>query len=128
MMQLEGLWLLAFWTWVLWLGPWHWQTLAVSYSAFAFSWSSLQWIYHMRTPIHVIEGAYNLRAPSLIRVLFLNFNYNLTHHRDPALPWQELYRSSNPKETQPIWYRYLLVFRAPIPFPEDLSILQKRYF
>src|SRR5688572_24542077 len=28
---------------------WRLQVLAVAYAAFAFSWSSLQWVYHMRT-------------------------------------------------------------------------------
>jgi fatty acid desaturase len=128
MMQIEGLWMWTFWLTVLVFGPWRWQTVVSAYAAFAFSWSSLQWIYHMHTPIHVVEGAYNLRTPALVRVLFLNFNYNLTHHRHPALPWQELYRRSDPKETQPLWYRYLLVFRAPVPFPDDPSRLDKRYF
>lgn len=127
-LQLEGLGSLAFWTAVIAWGPWRLSTLAIAYGAFAFSWSSLQWIYHMHTPVHVVEGAYNLRAPGPVRALFLNFNYNLTHHRNPWLPWQELYRQSNPEETQPLWYRYLLVFRPPVPFPDDLSVLEKRYF
>jgi fatty acid desaturase len=127
-MQLEGIGLLAFWGGLVWFGPWQWQTLAVAYAAFAFSWSSLQWIYHVHTPVHVVEGAYNLRAPGLVRILFLNFNYNLTHHRRPSVPWQELQARSDPKETQPIWYRYPLIFRPPVPFPKDLSVLDKRYF
>ena len=118
----------AFWVGLLWLGPWRWQTLAIAYAAFAFSWSSLQWVYHLHTPVHVVEGAYNLRAPLLVRILFLNFNYNLTHHRRPSLPWQELYSHSDQKETQPLWYRYLLTFRPPVRLPKDLSVLAKRYF
>jgi fatty acid desaturase len=127
-MQIEGVVFLAFWGGLLWVGPWQWQTIAVAYATFAFSWSSLQWVYHLHTPVHVVEGAYNLRAPWLVRVLFLNFNYNLTHHRRPALPWQELYSGSDQRETQPLWYRYALIFRPPVPFPEDLSVLDKRYF
>ena len=127
-LQFEGLLSLAFWGTMVSLGPWRAQTLALAYAGFAFSWSSLQWIYHVHTPVHVIEGAYNLRAPRLVRTLFLNFNYNLTHHRSPSLPWQELHARSNPAETQPIWSRYLLIFRRPVPFPEDPSVLEKRYF
>ena len=127
-MQLEGICFAAFWIALLWLGPWRWQTLAIAYAAFAFSWSSLQWVYHLHTPIHVVEGAYNLRLPLPVRILFLNFNYNLTHHRRPSLPWQELRAHSDPRETQPLWYRYLLIFRPPVPFPQDLSVLAKRYF
>lgn len=127
-LKLEGAWMAVFWSSLIVLGPWQWQTVAISYAAFAFSWSSLQWIYHLYTPLHVVEGAYNVRTPWLLRVLFLNFNYNLTHHRQPALPWQELHRRSNLRETQPLWYRYLLIFRPPIRIPEQPSVLAKRYF
>lgn len=130
-MQLEGLALWAFVVASVWLGPWKISTLAIAYAAFAFSWSSLQWIYHLNTPLHVVEGAYNLRLPFPIRWLFLNFNCNLTHHRSPSTPWQELYRVSNQRETQPLWYRYLRVFLPPRPFPtqpHQFAQLEKRYF
>ena len=107
---------------------WKWQTLLLCYGVFAFSWSSLQWVHHMRTPLDVVEGTYNLRLPTQIRWLFLNFNCNLTHHRDPNLPWQDLYKLSNQKETQPLWYRYLLVFKPPEPFPDDVAEYDKKYF
>jgi fatty acid desaturase len=107
---------------------WRWQVLAIAYAAFAFSWSSLQWVYHMRTPLDRIEGAYDLRAPRLVRWLFLNFNYNLAHHRQPYLPWQRMHAAVNPRETQPLWYRYLLVFKAPEPMPADPSAIRKTYF
>ena len=107
---------------------WQWQVLAIAYAAFAFSWSSLQWVYHMRTPLDPIEGAYDLRAPFFVRWLFLNFNYNLTHHRQPYMPWQRVHALVNPRETQPLWYRYLLVFKAPEPMPADPSSIRKTYF
>jgi fatty acid desaturase len=127
-LRLEGLALAAFWAAVLLLGPWRTSTVALAYAAFAFSWSSLQWVYHMHTPIHAVEGAYNLRAPLAVRALFLNFNYNLTHHRHPTVPWQELYATSDPRETQPLAHRYLRLFRPPVPFPADTAALEKRYF
>ena len=106
----------------------RWQVLAVAYAAFAFSWSSLQWVYHMRTPLDTIEGAYDLRAPRLVRWLFLNFNYNLSHHRAPYEPWQRMHAMVDQRETQPLWYRYLLVFKAPEPMPADPSTIRKTYF
>ena len=127
-MRLESLVFFAYWIALIGWGPWQWQTLLIAYSAFAFTWSSLQWVYHINTPIHTIEGTYNLRAPLLIRIGMLNFNYNLTHHRKPHIPWQDLFRKSDQKETQPLWYRYLLVFKGPTPFPEDTSVLDKHYF
>jgi fatty acid desaturase len=118
---------------VAWVGVslalgWRWQVLAVAYAAFAFSWSSLQWVYHMRTPLDPIEGAYDLRAPRVVRWLFLNFNYNLSHHRAPYLPWQSVHAMVDQRETQPLWYRYLLVFKAPEPLPADPSTIRKNYF
>jgi fatty acid desaturase len=131
-MQLEGIVCYALWGALFWLGPWHWQTLVIAYAAFAFSWSSLQWVYHLYTPLHKVEGAYNLRAPRLVRWLFLNFNCNLIHHRHPSLPWQEIYGHTNRRETQPLWYRYLYLFRPPVPMPQDPQalekMLQKHYF
>lgn len=130
-MRLEAVGLAAFWGPVIVWGPWSVGTLGLAYLAFAFSWSSLQWVYHLRTPLHVVEGAYNLRLPTPIRWLFLNFNMNLTHHRRPYLPWQELYAVTDQRETQPLWYRWLLMFKPPMRFPkraEDLAFLEKRYF
>jgi fatty acid desaturase len=127
-MRLEALALIIFWGSLFYFGPFRWQTLLLCYGSFALSWSSLQWVYHLNTPLHVVEGAYNLRAPILVRWLFLNFNYNLTHHRRPYLPWQELPMATNLQETQPLWYRWLLILKWPIRFPDDLSFLEKRYF
>ncbi len=112
----------------IWSRDWRLSTLAIAYSAFAFSWSSLQWVYHLRTPLDPVEGAYNLRSWRPVRWLFLNFNYNLTHHRHPELHWQELHQQTNLKETQPSWYRYLLIFLPPEPLPTDLTKLEKKYF
>jgi fatty acid desaturase len=89
----------------------------------------LQWVYHLRTPIDVVEGAYNLRVPPPFRQLMLNFNCNLTHHRRPHLPWQALYDETDQSETQPIWYRWLLVLVPPEPFPDEPErVLAKHYF
>ena len=127
-MRLEGVACHLCWGGLLLFGPWRAQTLILAYAAFGFTWSSLQWIYHLHTPIHVVEGAYNLRLSLPARLLFLNFNYNLTHHRQPSLPWQELCENSDQEQTQPLWYRYLRVFIPPRPFPEDVSVLEKRFF
>lgn len=126
--RIEAVLLVVFWAALLRTGIVSWQNLILCYGAFAFTWSSLQWVYHLRTPLHVIEGAYNLRLPVPLRWLFLSFNCNLTHHRRPYLPWQELHAATDPAETQPLWYRWINMARWPVPFPEDLSSLEKRYF
>jgi len=127
-LRVECLTTIAIYSIFVWWREWQLHNVAVAYAAFAFSWSSLQWVYHLRTPLDPIEGAYNLRSLAPIRWLFLNFNYNLTHHRHPELHWQELHRQTNIQETQPSWYRYLLVFLPPEPLPEDFRTLEKKYF
>lgn len=107
---------------------WKGHVVLLTYIAFAFSWSSLQWVYHMRTPLDVVEGAYNMRAPRLVRWAFLNFNYNLTHHRQSQLHWQQMHRASNLKETRPLWFGWLQVFLPPQRLPDDLTQLAKTYF
>lgn len=127
-LRLESFFSLAIYAVVIWLLDFQAGTLLLAFGAFAFSWSSLQWVYHLRTPLDPVEGAYNLRSLTPIRWLFLNFNYNLTHHRHPELHWQELHEKTDLRETQPSWYRYFLVFLPPEPLPTDLSVLEKRYF
>lgn len=127
-LRLESLGGAVLWAAAFWAFAWDWRVVALLYLAFAFSWSSLQWVYHMRTPLHPIEGAYDLRAPWPVRWLFLNFNYNLTHHRHPELPWQEMHVQVDPRETQPLWYRYLIVFKPPEPLPADPASIAKSYF
>jgi len=119
---------LCWWIGCSWLFGWQWQTLLLMYAAFAFSYSSLQWIYHLRTPLDRIEGAFDLRLPTPIRWLFLNFNYNLQHHRHPDAPWQSMHARVDQRETQPLWWRWLGAFRPPEPYPADPSQLSKVYF
>lgn len=126
--RVECVGVLAFWIAAIALMDWSLATLAVVYALFAFSWSSLQWIYHLRTPLHPVEGAYNLRAPMLVRWLFLNFNYNLTHHRQPGVPWQRLHARADLRETQPLLARWIGVFRPPEPLPADPGSIRKVYF
>lgn len=118
----------AAWLLAGWLLEWKPAVVMIAYAAFAFSWSSLQWVYHMRTPLDAVEGTYNMRAPILVRWAFLNFNYNLTHHRLPALRWQQLHTASNAAETRPLWFGWLQIFLPPQQLPDDLTQLDKTYF
>jgi fatty acid desaturase len=118
----------AAWLLVGWLLGWKPLVVSIAYVAFAFSWSSLQWVYHMRTPLDAVEGTYNMRAPILVRWAFLNFNYNLTHHRRPGLRWQQLHAASNAGETRPLWFGWLQIFLPPQRLPDDLGQLDKTYF
>jgi fatty acid desaturase len=127
-LRLEAAACVGWWVGCSWLFGWRAGVLASAYAAFAFSYSSLQWIYHMRTPLDRVEGAYDLRLPTPMRWLFLSFNYNLAHHRWPRVHWQELHARVDPRETQPLWRRYLGVFRPPQPLPQRPSQLTKEYF
>ncbi len=115
------------WAGAFWLLDLQLAYVLLFYAAFAFSWSSLQWIYHVRTPLDVVEGTYNLRAPFLVRALFLNFNYNLTHHRDPGLRWQYMHDVTNLRETRPLWFSWLAILKPPAPMPKD-RVIEKSYF
>jgi fatty acid desaturase len=128
MMRLEVLVGVFFWVGAVLVFKWRWQVLLTAYAAFAFSWSLLQWVYHVRTPIDVIEGTYNLRVPTPIRWLLLNFNYNLTHHRDASHHWQELHVISNHDEMQPLWYRLVRMVLPPRKLPDDPLSITKTYF
>lgn len=128
LMRLELALSVVFWVIAILIFNWDWRSLFVAYAAFAFSWSWLQWVYHVRTPIDVVEGTYNLRVPTPIRWLFLNFNYNLTHHRDASYHWQELHEVSDRDEMQPLWYRLIRMVLPPRPLPEDPSTITKTYF
>jgi fatty acid desaturase len=125
--RIEVLASIGFWAAAFWLLDLRWQSVLGLYAAFALSWSSLQWIYHVRTPLDVIEGTYNLRAPRLIRCLFLNFNYNLSHHRRPGLRWQHLHSATDLKLTRPFWRAWLAILKPPMPMPAD-RIVAKTYF
>jgi fatty acid desaturase len=128
LLRLEAVAGVAWWALCIWLFAWDWRVLLAAYASFAFSYSSLQWIYHMRTPLDRVEGAYDLRLPAPLRWLFLSFNYNLSHHRYPRAAWQELHARVDPRQTQPLWRRYVGVFRPPEPFPADPARLTKEYF
>ena len=95
LLRLEAVLAVAWWSACIWLFGWNWQLLLVLYACYAFSYSSLQWVYHMRTPLDRVEGAYDLRLPAPVRWLFLNFNYNLSHHRHPRAPWRQTCAADN---------------------------------
>ena len=127
-MRAEALGLAVFWGALLAFGPWRGSTIALAYAAFAYHWSVLQWVYHVHTPFDVVEGAYNLRLPAPLQAVWLNFNHNLTHHRRPDLPWQELPSHTELRETQPLWWRHLRMWLPPTRYPAEPPDLTKTYF
>lgn len=68
----------------------HLLSIAVCYAAFGFSWASQQYIYHVRTPRHAVLGAHDLKLWKPMELLYLHFNYHLTHHLAEWVPWNHL--------------------------------------
>jgi fatty acid desaturase len=83
------------------------------YAAFGFSWASQQYIYHVRTPRHAVLGALDLRLVRPMELLYLHFNYHLTHHLAVWVPWIHIPRIA--PETPSLGYlrTYLRLWLPP---------------
>jgi fatty acid desaturase len=89
--------------------------LAVCYAAFAFCWASQQYIYHVRTPRHVVLGAVDLHLWRPFELLYLHFNYHLTHHVAAWVPWIYLPQIAAEQPTRGYLATYLEQWRPPQP-------------
>jgi fatty acid desaturase len=89
--------------------------LAVCYTAFAFCWASQQYIYHVRTPRHVVLGAVDLHLWRPFELLYLHFNYHLTHHVAAWVPWIYLPKIAAKQPTRGYLATYLEQWRPPEP-------------
>lgn len=90
--------------------------VALCYAAFAALWGSQQYVYHVRTPLHVVEGSFDLHMGPLARRWFLNFNYHLTHHREPHVPWVHLPRVAERQPWRPYLRTWARSWLPPRPF------------
>ena len=105
---------------VIWTAAWpllHFRlsNLAACYAVFAFGWASQQYIYHVRTPRHVVLGAFDLHLWRPFQLLYLNFNYHLTHHVAAGVPWIYLPRIAAEPPTRGFLAAYLDQWRPPEP-------------
>ena len=89
--------------------------LVLCYAAFAFCWASQQYIYHVRTPRHVVLGAVDLRLWRPFELLYLHFNYHLTHHVAAWVPWIYLPKIAAEQPTRSYLATYLEQWRPPQP-------------
>jgi fatty acid desaturase len=87
--------------------------LAICYAAFGFSWASQQYIYHVRTPRHAVLGAYDLKLWKPLELLYLHFNYHLTHHLAEWVPWNHLPAIAAQQPARGYASTYLKLWRAP---------------
>jgi fatty acid desaturase len=105
-----GLWAALVWA----LGLSLWPTLACL-STFAFLWASQQYVYHVRTPLHRVEGAFDLAMPRWMSLFYLRFNYHLTHHRQPSVPWNHLPDVAEEPPWRPYGLTWLRSWAPPRP-------------
>jgi fatty acid desaturase len=89
--------------------------LAVCYGLFAFCWASQQYIYHVRTPRHAVLGALDLHLWRPLELLYLHFNYHLTHHVAAWVPWIYLPKIAAQQPTRTFLNAYLEQWRPPQP-------------
>ena len=87
--------------------------LAVCYGTFAFCWASQQYIYHVRTPRHVVLGAVDLHLWRPFELLYVHFNYHLTHHVAAWVPWIYLPEVAVEEPRRSYLFTYLDQWRPP---------------
>ena len=91
----------------------HLASIGVCYGAFGFSWASQQYIYHVRTPRHTVLGALDLRLWKPVEMLYLHFNYHLTHHLAVWVPWNYLPSVAADRPTRGYLTTYIDLWRPP---------------
>lgn len=87
-----------------------------AYVAFGVVWGSQQFIFHVRTPIHLIEGSWDLHVWPLFGWVLLHFNYHLTHHRHPRAPWTALPALAEEPPWRPYMLTWARLFLPPRPY------------
>jgi fatty acid desaturase len=97
--------------WVLQLQLSSWLLLLLVHG---FVWSSQNYVNHAFSPRDIVNGAHNLRMPSWLKPIYLNFNLHLAHHQNPRIPWAHLPRFV-PAATQRIGFfrNYLRLWAGP---------------
>ena len=91
----------------------HFVPIAICYAAFGFSWASQQYIYHVRTPRHAVLGAYDLKLWKPLELLYLHFNYHLTHHLAEWVPWNYLPSIAAQQPTRGYASTYVKLWQTP---------------
>ncbi len=107
---------------LLWVLLWYLLDLKlipslILYAAFAFNWSTRQYIAHAFSPIDRDSGAYNLKLGKWAQLFLLNSNYHLVHHQHPELPWHLLPAYAEHPPLVDYWRQYRQLWSAPRVFP-----------
>jgi fatty acid desaturase len=94
-------------------------TLAIVYAVTWCNWSTRQYVTHAFTPRDVIHGARNLHVSRLMGWVLLNGQWDLVHHQQPRLHWQQLPLAG--KDSEPAlayWPQYFRLWLGPQPCTE----------
>src|SRR5262245_2725526 len=85
------------------------------YAGFGFMWSAMQYVHHYGTVRHVTRGARNLWIWKPLDLLWLNHNWHLVHHENPAVPWIHLPERAGESDEQRgfLPLAYLKMWRGP---------------
>jgi fatty acid desaturase len=67
-----------------------WTAWLTLFAMHGFLWSSQNYVNHAFSPRDIINGAHNLKIPSWLKWVYLNFNLHLAHHQNPKIPWINL--------------------------------------
>lgn len=73
----------------------RWSSYLLLYACHGLWWSAHNYLAHAHAPRSVKNGAFNIRLPQWLSTLLLNFNYHLTHHQHPRVPWHQLPEMTN---------------------------------
>jgi len=114
----ESLLILVYWI-ILWnILDLTFAAVAISYTTFAFNWSSRQYVAHAFTPLDKNTGALNLKVSRFMERLLLYSNLHLLHHQHPDIPWHGLPELAKDQPTSSYFKHYLKLWTAPIPTPQ----------
>jgi fatty acid desaturase len=95
---------------------------ALAYLAMGMVWSSQQFVFHARAPLHVVEGSWDLHMGPFFGPLLLHSNYHLTHHRHPKAPWTALPALAEAPPERSYLTQWLSLFRPPSPLAEATTL------
>lgn len=108
-----------FWVAAWWILDLELMAVGILYAAFWFNWSTRQYVSHAFSPRDVLNGAWNLRVSPVMGWIFLNGQWDLVHHLEPGLRWQDLPAKGATSRTPiPYWRQYLRLWAGPRPNTE----------
>jgi len=124
--RVEALLIAATWGALLFVSPLVPTRVAVLLVAYAFVWSTAQYVGHAFASRDVVDGAHDLAAGPVLSRLLLNGQLERTHHRFPRARWQLLPALRRDEEPiGPSWLAHYVTLwggprRSQEPEPEPL--------